>query len=185
MKILIILNNIKLKLSKLYAKQCYRNGHQWAMYLKKQKSLNSMGKDCYIDFSVQFEEGYLNRLGNNVWLTDDVIFLNHDAAITMLNRYSKKRINKFGKIDVGNNVFIGMRSIIMPGVIIGNNVLIAAGSIVTKQIPDGMIVGGNPARIIGKTADYYEKWKGKQTFGYLTESEKKAELIQYFWSQTA
>jgi acetyltransferase-like isoleucine patch superfamily enzyme len=180
-----LLKRIVTKLIRLYAKQSCQDGHQWAEYLKKHKTLYKMGKDCYIDFSVQFEEGYLNRIGNNVWLTDDVILLNHDAAVSMLNRYSEQRAHKFGQIDIGNNVFIGMRTIIMPGITIGENVIVAAGSIVTKNIPDGMIVGGNPAKIIGKTADFYKKWKGKQNFNYVGQAEKKAELIDYFWSQIA
>ena len=47
----------------------------------------------------------------------------------------------------------------MPGVTIGNNVLVAAGSVVTKSVPDRMVVGGNPAKIICSIEDYYERNK--------------------------
>lgn len=177
----IFFDNVYQKLKILWFKQWYRDGHSWGQYLKQCQKLYSIGEDCYIDFSVKFEEPYLNRLGNNVWLTDGVILLNHDGALSMLNRYSKKRAHKFGSIEIGNNVFIGMRSVIMPGVQIGDNVIIAAGSIVTKDIGSGIIMGGNPAKGIGKTSDFYQKWKGKQPFHYLTSSEKKRELIDYFW----
>nr|WCG92799.1 acyltransferase [Lactococcus lactis] len=53
------------------------------------------------------------------------------------------------KIIIGDNVMIGADSIVMPGVKIGNNVIIAAGSVVTKEIPDGVVAGGGPAKVIG------------------------------------
>ena len=61
------------------------------------------------------------------------------------------------KTSIGNNVFIGAKSIIMYGVNIGNNVVVAAGSVVTKDVPDGSIVGGNPAKIIGSFDELKEK----------------------------
>lgn len=49
---------------------------------------------------------------------------------------------------IGENCFIGGRSIIMPGIVIGNNCIVGAGAVVTRSIPDGSIVVGNPARIV-------------------------------------
>jgi len=51
-------------------------------------------------------------------------------------------------IAFGNNVWIGGSAIICPGVMIGNNVVIAAGAVVTKNVPDNVVVGGNPAKVI-------------------------------------
>ena len=51
-------------------------------------------------------------------------------------------------VHIGNDVWVGGSAIILPGVTVGNNVIIAAGSIVTKNIPDNVVVGGNPAKII-------------------------------------
>lgn len=56
-------------------------------------------------------------------------------------------------------MFIGYNSVILCNVRIGNDVIVAAGSIVTKDIPDVSVVAGNPARIIGKTSEYIEKQK--------------------------
>ncbi len=65
----------------------------------------------------------------------------------------------FGKIVVGDYVYIGSNALIMPGVTIGNNVLVAAGSVVTKSVPSGMVVAGNPARIVCSVEEYYERNK--------------------------
>ena len=63
----------------------------------------------------------------------------------------------FGKVVIGDWVYIGNNSLIMPGVTIGDHVLVAAGSIVTKSIPSNTVVGGNPARIICSLEEYKQK----------------------------
>lgn len=56
---------------------------------------------------------------------------------------------EFGKpITIGNHVWIGGNALIMPGVTIGNDVVVAAGAVVTKDVPDGTMVAGNPAKVI-------------------------------------
>ncbi len=58
-------------------------------------------------------------------------------------------VKEYGKpVTIGDNVWIGGRAVINPGVTIGNNVVVASGVVVTKDIPDDVVVGGNPARII-------------------------------------
>lgn len=68
-------------------------------------------------------------------------------------------------IEIGNNVWIGMRVIILPGVKIDEGVIVAAGSVVTKSVPKCAIVGGNPAKIIGwRNKDLYEKLVKEKKF---------------------
>ena len=55
---------------------------------------------------------------------------------------------RYGKIIIGNNCFIGARSTILPGVTIGDNTIIGAGSVVTKDIPSNVVAVGNPCKII-------------------------------------
>lgn len=64
---------------------------------------------------------------------------------------------KFGKIEVGEYSFIGANSTIMPGVVIGDHCVIGAGSLVTKNIPNGTVYAGVPARFICTTEQYAEK----------------------------
>ncbi|PTQ99333.1 transferase family hexapeptide repeat protein [Mucilaginibacter yixingensis] len=100
-------------------------------------------------------EPYLISIGDNVTITQGVMFHNHDGGVNVI-RHKHPNIDIIKPIVVGNNVFIGANAHIMPGVTIGNNVIIAAASVVSKDVPDGVIVGGIPARII-KTIDDYEK----------------------------
>lgn len=83
----------------------------------------------------------------------------------------------FGKVKIGNNVYIGTNSLIMPGVTVGNNVLIAAGSVVTHSVPDNVVIGGNPAHIICSFEDYYEKNKHYNTSTKGLSSSAKKQLL--------
>ena len=84
----------------------------------------------------------------------------------------------FGKIEIGNNVYIGNNAMIMPGVMCGNNVIIAAGSVVTKSIPNNVVVGGNPAKILCTFDDYYMKnLKYNTKTKSLNYNEKKNKLL--------
>jgi acetyltransferase-like isoleucine patch superfamily enzyme len=116
----------------------------------------TIGENCRI-YSVQFgSEPFLIKIGNHVTVTSGVKFITHDGAAWLM-RDDKGRRYTYQPIEVGNHVFIGVNSIIMPGVKIDNKVIIAAGSVVTKSIPSGVIVAGTPAKIIGKYEDYEKK----------------------------
>jgi maltose O-acetyltransferase len=102
-------------------------------------------------------------IGKNCFITRNVVILNHSdtkrgGPLNIWKDIGGERI--FGDVIIGNNVFIGVNSVVMPGVKIGNDVIIGALSLVTKDIPEGVIVGGIPAKIIGNTLDYV---KGKSS----------------------
>ena len=99
-------------------------------------------------------EPYLVTIGSNCQLTNCRIHTHGGGNII---RHKYPSYDSFGKVVIGDWVYIGTNAQIMPGVTIGNNVLVAAGSIVTKSIPSGLVVAGNPARIIGTTDDYIKK----------------------------
>lgn len=106
-----------------------------------------VGQGCRILTRHFGSEPFLIQIGDRVTLSREVLFLNHDGS-TWLMRDARGRRQKFGRIDIGNDVFIGARSILMPGVKIGDRVVVGAGSIVTRSIPSGFVVAGNPARVI-------------------------------------
>lgn len=72
-------------------------------------------------------------------------------------RWKEPNFDVFGKVIIGDWVYIGMFSQIMPGVTIGEGALVAAGSVVTKSVPPHTVVGGNPARVICTTEEYLER----------------------------
>jgi acetyltransferase-like isoleucine patch superfamily enzyme len=118
-----------------------------------------VGRDCRI-LSLTFgTEPWLVSIGNRVTVSSEVRFLTHDGA-GWLHRDDMGRRYKFGRVTIGDDVFIGLGSIIYPGVTIGNRCVIGAGAIVTKSIPDGNVVAGNPARIITNYAELDQRMSG-------------------------
>ncbi len=122
-------------------------------------------------------EPFLIEVGNHVTITRGVAFVNHDGGVALF-RGETPGLNVFGKIKIGNNVFIGINSIILPGVTIGNNVVIGAGSIVNKDIPDNVVVAGVPAKIIKSIDDYKENAMKKSMVVKTTNlDQRKTEIL--------
>lgn len=100
-------------------------------------------------------------IGNNVTVSADVKFFEHDVVYRMWNgdeQYQGQVIAQYtGEITIDDNAVIGANSIILYNVHIGKNALVAAGSVVTKDVDDFAIVGGNPAKKIGDTRELYKK----------------------------
>ena len=88
------------------------------------------------------------EIGDKVMMGPDVVILTHTHNIDRTDIPMGDQGSRIEKVTIGNDVWIGMRSIIMPGVKIGNGAVIGAGAVVTKDVPDYAIVGGVPARII-------------------------------------
>lgn len=101
----------------------------------------------------------LISLHDNVKIAANVVFVTHDITHRMLRTMlpGKKFPEKIGCIEVMDNVFIGANSIILSNVRIGPNAIVAAGSVVAKDIPPGSVVGGVPARVIGSFDEFVAK----------------------------
>lgn len=132
------------------------NGREWALFLKRWGSLHAMGTDVEINQGCNITDPSLVRLGNNVSLSDCTL-LGHDGVISVLGKRYGKKLDSVGAIDIRDNCFIGHGAIIMPRVTIGPDSIVAAGAIVTKDVPQGSVVGGNPARLICTTEQLLEK----------------------------
>lgn len=99
----------------------------------------------------------LITIGDDVKITSGVKILTHGYDWSVLAGLYDVVLGSAGNVKIGNNVFIGMNSIILKGVNIGNNVVIGAGSVVNKDVPDNSVVAGNPAKFIMSIEDYYKK----------------------------
>lgn len=135
-----------------------------------------IGEDCNIQKVSFGSEPYLIDIGNHVQITSGTKIFTHGGGWVFRKQFPE--LDYFGKVTIKNNVYIGNNCMIMPGVTIGNDVIIGAGSVVTKSIPDGKIAAGNPARIVGETNDFVEKIKqydvGSKGMNY---EEKKKYLL--------
>lgn len=97
---------------------------------------------------------WLISIGNNVTLAPGVHILAHDASTKKTLGYTK-----IGLVNIGDNVFIGAHTTILPNVKIGNNVIIGANSIITRDIPNDTVAVGNPCRVVEKYDDFIAKNK--------------------------
>lgn len=143
-----------------------------------------MEKGCNIDANFP----WLIKIGNNVTMASWVYLSAHDGAAQKQIGYSR-----VGKIEIGDNVFIGARTIVLPNVTIGNNSVIGANSVVSKDIPDDVVAVGSPAKVIMDLNSYKKKLikeKGElpvfekeyTLWGGVTEQKKK-EMIEKLSNQ--
>lgn len=142
-------------------KECAK---KYQVYYYRMLGLDMTGMPRYISTDVYFDSYDYRRIhiGDKVTVSREVMFLTHDFSIN--NAFmATSEISGGGlkillkDIYVGDNSFIGARTSLLPGTTIGKDCVIGAGSVVKGKIPDGSVVIGNPARIIGKTSDYAMK----------------------------
>jgi len=120
-----------------------------------------IGDDCIFHGLPEFgSEPYLISIGRNVRFSSRVVMITHDGGIQVfqtLNPERYQKVRKFGRIDIRDNCVIGWGVIILPGVTIGPDCVIAAGSVVTRSIPPGVVAAGNPAKPV-MTVQQYAEW---------------------------
>jgi acetyltransferase-like isoleucine patch superfamily enzyme len=125
-------------------------------------------------------EPWMIKLGDHVEITSGVRFITHDGGMWVF-RDKYPDIDILAPILVGNNVFIGMNAILLPGVTIGDDCVIGAGAVVSRDVPSGTVAAGVPARPI-KTIEAY--WEGcrERAFHIRSRSleEKRKILTQHY-----
>lgn len=172
-----VISKIKNKLLQfIYSEEKYAK--TVAVSLARKKGV-MVGEGCRL-YSTNFSsEPYLITIGDNVTVASGVRFLTHDGAVHVIRSMDDKYkyANILGKIEVGSNVFIGVDSILLPGISIGDNSIIAAGSVVTKSYPQNSVIAGVPSKKIKDLNGYF---KDNQSYLVNTknlDSREKREFI--------
>lgn len=131
--------------------------------LLKSMGMKINGIPRYIGKDVKFDNFEYIEIGDRVVISNECFLLTHDYSITTalssINEKPKTDIALERPIKIGNNVFIGKKSIIMQNTIIEDNVIIGAGTVVCGRIIENSIVIGNPCKVVGNTKEQALKWK--------------------------
>jgi acetyltransferase-like isoleucine patch superfamily enzyme len=153
------------------------NGWDWADYLRRRGFFHAMGDHVYIMPGARIKDAsnpkYI-RIGNNVRIAES-LFICNDGSVHVMNKAYGCWLDRVGKIDIRDNVFIGHEAILLPGVTIGPNAIVAAGAVVTRDVPADSIVAGVPAKPIGRMSDYAGRLKAEMAtlpWGRLIEARK-------------
>lgn len=128
--------------------------------------LGSRGEECVVEPSFRCDYGYNIHVGENFFANFDCVILDvcevdigrdcllapgvHIYTATHpLDAADRRRGKEYGRpVTVGDNVWIGGRAVLNPGVTVGDEAVIASGAVVTEDVPDGVVVQGNPATVV-------------------------------------
>ena len=147
--------------------------------MQKKVGVNLKGKVLFYGAKVGMfgSEPWLITLGNNVHITGECQFINHDGS-TLILRKKVPDLEITKPIEIGDDVFIGFRSLILPGVKVGSGSIIGGGSIVNKDIPANSVAVGNPCKVINTTEKYLAKIKDRSLHIGDLKGEEKAEKLK-------
>jgi acetyltransferase-like isoleucine patch superfamily enzyme len=148
------------KLTPLFLRFGRPNSTEYTEWLKRYGGLHSVGAGCRINRLCHITDPAFVRIGSNVVLGPCTL-VGHNGGISVLRQVYGTVLDDVGKIDIKDNCFIGWGAIVLPGVTIGPNSIVAAGSVVNRDVPPGVVVGGMPARVLMTTDEYHDRLKAK------------------------
>jgi len=128
------------------------------LYLRGQRSVAwyvrrglRIGERCDLQepFELDPSHCWLVEIGDDVTFAPDVHVIAHDASCKRCVGHTR-----LAPVRIGSRVFVGARTTILPGVAIGDDVLVGAASVVSRDIPSGTVAAGNPAQVLGSIDDY-------------------------------
>ena len=149
-------------------------------YFRKQGM--KIGENCLIAGLYYTDEAYLIQIGDHVAIAAGTKFITHDGGLWCFNQDPQEE-DLFGMIKIGNNVHIGMNCILLPNTTIGNNCIIAAGSIVRGTFPDNSVILGNPAKVVTNMSIQrliYSQNPNRLRTARLSDKEKKPIVKKHF-----
>lgn len=140
-----------------------------------------VGKDVIFIEAPKFgSEPFLIEIGDRTKITANCTFINHDGAMYVIRSMEKYQdARNFGRIKIGRNCFIGNNCTILPGVEIGDNCILGAGSVLNSSMPANSVFAGVPAKLICTIDEYGDKALKNNT-DYPRELESnRAQLESY------
>ena len=154
-------------LKRLLKKIIYRIRGEYTIEQLKKMGLR-VGKnfDPQLGFELDPSHCWLIDIGDNVTFAPHVQVLAHDASMHNVLGYTK-----IGCVRIGNGVFIGAGSVVLPNVKIGDNSIIGAGSVVTKDVPPNVVCAGNPARVLSTLDEFIDKNRELMKKSFLYQEE--------------
>ena len=159
-----------------------------AEWLRKKKIFYEMGEDVSLQLHKIPLYPECIAFHNNIVIASGVGFVTHDAINAVLSKMpgNKKYIENVGCIEIMDNCFVGANSLIMPNVRIGPNAIVAAGSIVLGDVPPNSIVGGAPAKIIGRFDEMVKNRQQMELAPDITPpygQKMPEETVEYYWEK--
>lgn len=181
----------------LYRRLCCPTTLEWACFLRRWGGFQSIGEQTSINLGCVVTDPAYTKVGRNVILSD-CILIGHDASVSVLNNQFDKKLDSVGPVVILDNCFVGHGAIVLPRVTVGPNSIVAAGAVVTKDVPPGVVVGGNPARFICTTLELMRRveersnaypWidlvrQRKSAFDPVLEPELVRQRVAYFFGAT-
>ncbi|HAJ45576.1 MAG TPA: acyltransferase [Alphaproteobacteria bacterium] len=138
-----------------------------------------VGEGCRIGIRDFGTEPFLISIGDRVTIAPGVQILTHDGSSWLVRDENGSRYHLIGEVKICDDVFVGANAIILPGVTISSNSVVGAGSVVTKDVPPGSVVVGNPARKICSFEEFVERTKsvGFHDNAYNMELPRKERIL--------
>lgn len=143
-----------------YVRLCRPRGEEYAEFLRRHGGLFSVGTGNCIQISTDIVDPDYVRIGNDC-IFSTCALIGHDASVSVLNKAFGKNIDSVGKVDIKDNCFVGYGAIVLPGVTIGPNSIVAAGAVVNRDVPPNTVVAGVPAKAICGIEQLAEKLEAK------------------------
>ena len=176
-------------------KRLWQTIRMWSMmssvkrvaYLRSHNIFGYIGQDVTImDRKIPLY-AKLIRIHNNVRVASNVTFATHDITHFVLNKMEHRKNayqETIGCIEIMDNCFVGTNSTIIGGVRIGPNAIVAAGSVVTKDVPPNSVVGGVPAKYICSFDEFREKRRELYPLQLAPKHQEVSDdLAEYMWSR--
>lgn len=159
-----------------------RNSRSYIKWLRSKGIL--IGENCVFRYPksirIDVTRPSLITIGNNVDMNMNFQILTHDWGSFVFREVYHDFVNSSGHVTIGSNIYFGTNVVVLKGVTIGDNCIIGACSLVTKDIPSNSVAAGVPCRVICSLDEYYEKRKKKA----LTEAVEYVESIQQRFART-